>query len=123
MESHVTIGHEMLVALPFLTESLPTIRGHHERWDGRGYPDKLGGDDIPVHARLMSVGDSFDAMTSARPYRDAMALTEAARRLRADTGRQFAPEAIEAYDAVEAELHEIRTRLIQPRALRQAVEE
>ena len=103
MESHVLIGYSMLEPLPFIHESLPAIRGHHERWDGDGYPDGLVRTDIHHHARLMTVADSFDAMTSARPYRLALPLKEAARRLRKDRGKQFDPAAIDAFDAVEAE--------------------
>ena len=86
IEAHVTIGYHMLVSLPFLGASLPAVRGHHERWDGTGYPDRLAGTDIHPHARLMAVADSYDAMTSARPYREALPAEEAARRLRADSG-------------------------------------
>ena len=103
MESHVLIGYTMLEPLPFIHASLPAIRGHHERWDGRGYPDRLAHTDIHHHARLMSVADSYDAMTSARPYRAALPIKEAARRLRKDRGKQFDPAAIDAFDAVEAE--------------------
>jgi HD-GYP domain-containing protein (c-di-GMP phosphodiesterase class II) len=103
MESHVLIGYSMLEPLPFIHASLPAIRGHHERWDGRGYPDRLARTDIHHHARLMTVADSFDAMTSARPYRAALSIKEAARRLRRDRGKQFDPAAIDAFDAVEAE--------------------
>jgi putative nucleotidyltransferase with HDIG domain len=104
MEAHVTIGFDMLVPLPFVQDSLPGIRGHHERWDGKGYPDALAGEQIHPHARLMSVADSYDAMTSARPYRHALLLDEAASRIRKDQGQQFAPMAVEAFDAVEEEL-------------------
>jgi putative nucleotidyltransferase with HDIG domain len=103
MESHVLIGYSMLEPLPFIHASLPAIRGHHERWDGDGYPDGLARTDIHHHARLMTVADSFDAMTSARPYRAALPIKEAARRLRKDRGKQFDPAAIDAFDAVEAE--------------------
>ena len=109
IEAHVTIGHMMLEPLPFLGASLPAVRGHHERWDGGGYPDKLGGTDIHPHARLMAVADSYDAMTSARPYRGALPAEEAARRLRADSGTQFDPAMVELFDAVREEfaaLHE-----------------
>jgi HD-GYP domain-containing protein (c-di-GMP phosphodiesterase class II) len=85
------------------------VRGHHERWDGHGYPDRLAGTNIHPHARIMAVADSYDAMTSARPYRGALPAEEAARRLRADSGAQFDPSAIELFDAVEQEfaaLHE-----------------
>jgi putative nucleotidyltransferase with HDIG domain len=103
MESHVSIGHEMLRTLPFLQEALPSIRGHHERWDGRGYPDRLAAADIHVHGRLIAVADSYDAMTTARPYRNALPVEEAVRRVRADKGRQFDPAAVDAFDAVENE--------------------
>lgn len=109
IEAHVMIGYHMLVSMPFLGASLPSIRGHHERWDGQGYPDRLGGTDIHPHARLMAVADSYDAMTSARPYRAALPAAEAARRLRADSGMQFDPAAVELFDVVEREfaaLHE-----------------
>ncbi len=108
MERHVVIGYDMLVPLPFLKESLPGIRGHHERWGGGGYPDGLAGADIHPHARLMTVADSYGAMTSARPYRNALPVEEAARRLRASARAQFAPAAIEAFDAVEGEFQTIR---------------
>ena len=107
MEAHVTIGFDMLLPLPFMRESLPGIRGHHERWDGGGYPDKVKGKDIHPHARIMSVADSYDAMTSARPYRNALLLEEASRRIRNDIGKQFAPEAVEAFIAVEEELRTV----------------
>ena len=109
IEAHVTIGYSMLEPLPFLGASLPAVRGHHERWDGEGYPDRLAGTDIHPHARLMAVADSYDAMTSARPYRGALPAAEAARRLRADSGAQFDPQMVELFDAVEEEfaaLHE-----------------
>jgi putative nucleotidyltransferase with HDIG domain len=107
MEAHVTIGFDMLLPLPFMQEALPGIRGHHERWDGGGYPDKVAGTNIHPHARIMSVADSYDAMTSARPYRNALLIEEAARRIRQDAGKQFAPEAVEAFNAVEEELRTV----------------
>lgn len=123
IEAHVTIGFRMLEPLPFLGASLPAVRGHHERWDGKGYPDRLGGTDIHPHARLMAVADSYDAMTSARAYRGALPPEEAARRLRADRGAQFDPEMIDLFDAVEQEcvaLHDepdaaaLRAELLRP---------
>lgn len=123
IEAHVTIGYDMLVPLPFLGASLPAVRGHHERWDGAGYPDRLAGTNIHPHARLMAVADSYDAMTSARPYRGALPSKEAARRLRVDRGAQFDPEMVDLFDAVEQEfsaLHEepdavaMRAELLRP---------
>jgi putative nucleotidyltransferase with HDIG domain len=100
IEPHTTIGFEMLRELPFLRDALPAVRGHHERWDGRGYPDAIAGGDIHPHARVLAVADSFDAMTSARPYRHALPFDEAVRRLRADSGTQFDPSVVRAFDRV-----------------------
>jgi putative nucleotidyltransferase with HDIG domain len=98
IEPHTTIGFEMLRDLPFLRDALPAIRGHHERWDGRGYPDGFARDVIHPHARILAVADSLDAMTSARPYRQALPFAEAARRLRADAGTQFDPTVVHAFE-------------------------
>jgi putative nucleotidyltransferase with HDIG domain len=107
IELHPVIGYTMLEHVPFLKQSLPAVRGHHERWDGKGYPDKLAGNDIHLHARLMAVADTYDAMTSARPYRPGLPREEAARRLRAERGTQFEPAALDLYDSCEAEFHAI----------------
>jgi putative nucleotidyltransferase with HDIG domain len=108
MEAHVTLGYGMLEGLSFLAQALPSVRGHHERWDGCGYPDKLAGSSIHLHARLMAVADAYDAMTSARPYRRPLPPEEAARRIRVDSGSQFDPEVVETFDAVEDDFHAIR---------------
>ncbi|MBZ5558504.1 MAG: HD domain-containing protein [Acidobacteriia bacterium] len=115
MESHVTIGHEMLSGLPFLQESLPSIRGHHERWDGKGYPDALAGERIHLHARLMAVADTYDAMTSDRPYRAGLPADEAGRRIRAEPGKQFDPAVVEAFDRCEDEIIQIRAKMMAAR--------
>lgn len=110
MEAHVTLGYDMLQPLPFLTHELPIIRGHHERWDGTGYPDGCAGEAIHGHARLMAVGDSYDAMTSARPYRNALPAEEAARRVRKACGTQFDPRAVEAFDRCLDQFEALRAR-------------
>jgi HD-GYP domain-containing protein (c-di-GMP phosphodiesterase class II) len=74
-----------------LMPAWPIVRHHHERWDGRGYPDGLVGDDIPIGARIVSVCDSFDAMTSDRPYRKALSLEHAFAELSRNAGSQFDP--------------------------------
>jgi putative nucleotidyltransferase with HDIG domain len=109
IESHVTIGYEMLRDLPFLRDALPAIRGHHERWDGCGYPDKLAGESIHLYARIMTVADSYDAMTSARPYRTALPVDEASRRVHADSGTQFDPAVVKAFHRAEGELRAMVT--------------
>ncbi|HEV7375796.1 MAG TPA: HD-GYP domain-containing protein [Pyrinomonadaceae bacterium] len=70
---------------------------HHERWDGRGYPHKLGGEDIPLMARIVQVADTYDAMVADRPYRKALSHEAAAAELRKCSGKQFDPRVIEAF--------------------------
>jgi HD-GYP domain-containing protein (c-di-GMP phosphodiesterase class II) len=70
MADHTTVGHQIVSTVQFPWPKIPeTVRWHHERSDGSGYPDKLGQDDLPMAVRIVGVADSFDAMTSARPYR------------------------------------------------------
>ena len=77
----------------------PIIRHHHERFDGDGYPDGLVGEDIPLGARIVAVADTFDAVTSTRPYRDAMAEREALSLLWSEAGRQLDPNVVVAFCA------------------------
>ncbi len=96
MRLHVDHGDEALSGVPFMETVREMVRYHHEWWDGRGYPFKLGGTDIPFGARLVSVVDAFDSMTSDRPYRSSLPLDEAYRRLRAGAGSQFDPAVVTA---------------------------
>jgi len=89
VQRHAAEGHRICSPLRSTTAYLPIIRHHHERWDGRGYPDHLAGSEIPLSARIAAVSDAWDAMTSARPYRVALAREEAVRRLRAGAGSQW----------------------------------
>jgi putative two-component system response regulator len=68
---------------------LPMVRGHHERWDGRGYPDRLAGEDISLSARITCVADVFDALTTDRPYRPAFGADEAMAMMVANSGKMF----------------------------------
>ncbi len=77
IKQHPEIGYRIVEQLGKLHFTLPGVLYHHERWDGRGYPQGLAGDDIPLMARIIAVADSFDAMTSSRPYRNAMPLSQA----------------------------------------------
>jgi putative two-component system response regulator len=95
MRMHPIHGAEIAKNLPFGQEIAPMVRGHHERWDGSGYPDKLGGDEIPIGARIVSVVDAFDAMTSRRPYRSAMSISDAKNQLIQGVGTQFDKEVVE----------------------------
>jgi putative nucleotidyltransferase with HDIG domain len=104
IESHAALGFEMLRDVAFLRDALPAIRGHHERWDAGGYPDGLRGESIHPHARLLAVADSFDAMTSARPYRGALSFDEAARRLRDGAGCQWDAAVVRAFETAAPSL-------------------
>jgi putative nucleotidyltransferase with HDIG domain len=92
MESHPTAGVALLNDVEFPWDVIPMIRGHHERWDGHGYPDGLAGEDIPLPARILCVADVYDALTTQRPYRRAFDARDALQLMQADVGRQFDPE-------------------------------
>jgi hypothetical protein len=91
IEEHPVIGADILASYSGFRESLAFVRHHHERWDGRGYPDRLKGEEIPLGARIITVADSYDAMTSDRPYRHGMAVEDAVERLKDGMGTQFDP--------------------------------
>jgi putative nucleotidyltransferase with HDIG domain len=91
MESHPVAGVDLLKDVEFPWDVLPMVRSHHERWDGRGYPDRLTGEEIPLNARVLALADVFDALTTDRPYRPAFAPEEALRMMRDDAGRAFDP--------------------------------
>jgi cyclic di-GMP phosphodiesterase len=112
MQTHTVLGEAMLSGVAFLKgEGLKIVRSHHERWDGRGYPDGLRGDDIPLGARIFAVADALDAMTSHRPYRRAMSWHAARTEILAQQKRQFDPHVVDAFVASEDELKTIRREL------------
>ena len=82
-----------------LRATVTMIRHHHERWDGRGYPDGLGAEEIPLEAAVVGLADAWDAMTTVRPYSRALNLQEALREVREGRGTQFAPEVVDAFFA------------------------
>jgi putative nucleotidyltransferase with HDIG domain len=96
MKQHTVLGAGMLRQIPFFSEVHPLVRSAHERWDGRGYPDGLAGEAIPLGARVVCACDAFHAMTSDRPYRAAMALDAARAELQRCAGTQFDPRVVEA---------------------------
>jgi ribonuclease P protein subunit RPR2 len=109
MQTHTVLGEAMLSGVAFLQgEGLKVVRSHHERWDGRGYPDGLRADSIPLGARLFAVADTLDAMTSHRPYRRAMGWEAARSEILSQRKRQFDPAIIDAFVAAEEELKTIR---------------
>jgi len=97
MKRHARIGALMVSAVPGMEEILGAVASHHERWDGKGYPDNLAGDDIPLLGRILAVGDAFSAMTTDRPYRKGLDPFVALEELRANTGTQFDPTMVQAF--------------------------
>jgi response regulator RpfG family c-di-GMP phosphodiesterase len=112
MQTHTVLGEAMLSNVAFLKgEGLKIVRSHHERWDGRGYPDGLARDEIPLGARIFAVADALDAMTSHRPYRRAMSWNTARTEILEQRKRQFDPEVVDAFAQVEDDLRAIRREL------------
>ncbi|HSL64529.1 MAG TPA: HD domain-containing phosphohydrolase, partial [Gaiellaceae bacterium] len=109
MQTHTTLGEQMLGDVAFLRgEGLRVVRSHHERWDADGYPDGLGGEEIPLGARVFAVADALDAMTSDRPYRRALPWAAAAEEIVAQAGSQFDPDVVGVFRERERELQAIR---------------
>jgi HD-GYP domain-containing protein (c-di-GMP phosphodiesterase class II) len=107
MRRHTLIGQRILSAAPALTRAAAFVRSSHERYDGQGYPDMLAGEDIPLGARVITVCDAFDAMTSSRPYRLPMSKEGAVAELRRCAGTQFDPAVVDAFCAVIAEREQL----------------
>lgn len=97
MNQHPKLGYEMLKGIPFLREALPVVLYHQEMWDGGGYPEGLRGSEIPLTARIFAVADTFDAMTSTRPYRAALSHEDALREIRRCRGTQFDPVVVDIF--------------------------
>lgn len=100
VRSHPSLASEILAEIDFLDDIVPFVAAHHEWHDGRGYPLGLSGDDIPLGARILAVADSYDAMTSTRPYRPALPADEARRELKRGALTQFDPHCVDALIAV-----------------------
>lgn len=97
IKRHSEIGDNILKPIKFFPKERDLIRHHHERYDGRGYPDGLGGEDIPLTARILAVADTYDAMTSTRPYRKALEHKVAVEEIIRCAGKQFDPKVVEAF--------------------------
>ena len=91
MRVHTIMGDSMAKQLDFPDEVRPIVRHHHEQWAGTGYPDKLAGDKIPFNARIVSIADVFDALTSPRSFRSAYARDEALAVMHRDAEKMFDP--------------------------------
>ena len=100
MRRHPEFGVRMIETIDYLAPVIPMILHHHERWDGSGYPDGLTGEEIPEEARLLAVIDSFDAMTTDRPYRSAMPVERALEEIKLRAGVQFDPKMVEVFQRI-----------------------
>jgi putative nucleotidyltransferase with HDIG domain len=103
METHAVAGYAMLRKIDFPWDILPLVRGHHERWDGTGYPDRLAGESIPLSARIVCVADVFDALTSDRPYRAAFTSQQALSMMARDAGTMFDPDLFSRFERLMRE--------------------
>src|SRR2546425_8477071 len=95
MKIHPVVGAEILERVRFPYPVVPTVRAHHEKWDGSGYPSGLKGEEIPIGARILAAVDYLDALASDRQYRRALPLEEAMERLSAESGKSFDPLVVE----------------------------
>src|SRR5262245_60146255 len=104
MKAHAAVGAEILSSISFPYPVVPIVRHHHENWDGTGYPDGIKGTDIPIGARILSVVDCFDALTSDRPYRPRLNDDEALAILRERRGSMYDPLVVDTFVRVYADI-------------------
>jgi diguanylate cyclase (GGDEF)-like protein len=104
VQRHTLIGERILASAPALRDAAEIVRSSHERWDGTGYPDRLSGPEIPLGARIISVCDAFEAMTTTRPYAPPLETEEAMGELVRCAGTQFDPEVVAAFASVQVDL-------------------
>jgi polar amino acid transport system substrate-binding protein len=97
IKQHPIKGYQILKELEGLSNIAEIVKYHHERWDGKGYPEGLKGEEIPLEARIIAVADSYDAMTTERPYRKALTKEEAIKELLKNAGTQFDPKVVEVF--------------------------
>ena len=107
IKAHPEIGYDIVNSIPQLEEIALYVRHHHERWDGKGYPHGLKGKEIPFGARIIAVADTFDAITSSRPYRDKRSHLNAFDEIRRASGSQLCPEVCAVFLGIHDEITEI----------------
>ena len=114
IKNHPSIGAKIIAPAKIFDPIIPIVKHHHERFDGRGYPSKLKGNDIPYLARITAVADAFDAMTSRRSYRDSLDLDVVKEEIRKNSGTQFDPEIakvfLSLFDTEPQEIERIMVR-------------
>src|SRR5262249_40412916 len=121
LKQHVTIGYRILTDLKPIRSLLPGVLYHHERYDGKGYPDGLVGEDIPLLARILAVADAYDAMSTRRPYRDAIPYRRVEEILVDGAGTQWDARVVEAFLRCRSKIFTIRQRGV-GESLRQAID-
>ncbi len=104
MQQHAWLGYQMLRKIPFLHEAANIVYSHQERFDGTGYPRGLKGDQIPLGARVFAIADTFDAMTSDRPYRAAQSISSGRREIERQSGKQFDPEIVKVFQSISEQI-------------------
>ena len=116
MRQHAQLGYRMLRRIPFLREAADIVYSHQERFDGTGYPRGLKGDQIPLGARIFAIADTFDAITSDRPYRAAQSIPAGRREIERYSGRQFDPEIVQVFLSISEQIwQDLRTEIeVQP---------
>jgi HD-GYP domain-containing protein (c-di-GMP phosphodiesterase class II) len=112
MREHCFKGYQIVKKIPFLTDACEIIYSHQEKFDGTGYPRGLRGTEIPLGARIFSVADTLDAITSDRPYRAARPLSVARKEIQDWSGRQFDPEVVEVFQQMPDEIFDELRRAI-----------
>jgi HD-GYP domain-containing protein (c-di-GMP phosphodiesterase class II) len=106
MKKHPLIGVDMVKDIPYLAAAIPVIRFHHERWDGKGYPDKLSGEAIPLVARIVTLADSLDAMSTSRPYQRGLSADQAYEEVLRGSGTMYDPQIVSAFQRGWGEIRE-----------------
>ncbi len=112
MKQHALLGYQMLRKIPFLHEAADIVYSHQERFDGTGYPRGLKGDQIPLGARIFAIADTFDAVTSDRPYRAAQSIPSGRREIERQSGKQFDPEIVKVFQSISVNIwQELRSQI------------
>jgi putative nucleotidyltransferase with HDIG domain len=112
LRQHALLGYQMLRKIPFLHEAADIVHSHHERFDGSGYPRGLKGEQIPLGARILAIADTFDAMTSDRPYRAAQSISSGRREIERQSGKQFDPEIVKVFLTISEQVwQELRSEI------------
>jgi HD-GYP domain-containing protein (c-di-GMP phosphodiesterase class II) len=109
MRTHVSMGEEMVAGEGWLVGGQAVVAGHHEKWDGSGYPRGLSGDEIPLVARIFAIADVFDTLCSKRPYKDPMTFDQVMQVLHAESGQHFDPHLVKVFSSLASSLYKTLT--------------